>query len=166
MARLPSTVRDFAAYAEEVGYAGRCDELKLPEVALATEEYRAGGLGGTVDLPMGHLEKMEAEMMLSGLDPEYTRVLGQEDGALTFRGSIGDGFTEGEAIFEMRGFFKKAAFGDLKTGDKGSTRLTCNVRYFKATIADVVVLEVDIINKRWVVDGVDRFAAQRAALGE
>ena len=165
MAELPKIIKDFTGFIDGVGMAGRLDEGKLPKIALVTEEHVAAGMGGTVDLGMGHLEKMEAELTMFGLSSDFTKMLGDPDGGLTLRGAISDGVTTEAAVFQMRGLFKEVEFGNMKRADKGSTKIMVTLTYFKTNIGGVDVLEVDVINKVWRVHGVDRFAEQSAALG-
>lgn len=163
--KLPLVIKDFTGFIDGVGMAGRLQEGKLPKIALVTEEHTAAGMGGTVDLGMGLLEKLEAELTMDGLSSDFSKKLGDPDGALTLRGAISDGFTTEAAVFQMRGLFKEAEFGNMKRKDKGTTKLMVTLTYFKATISGVEITEVDVINKIWRVHGVDRFAEQSAALG-
>lgn len=165
MAKLPHVIKDFTGFVDGVGFAGRIQEGKLPKIALVTEEHTAGGMGGSVDIGMGLLEKLEAELTMDGMSADFTKMLGQPDGGLTLRGSISDGYTTEAAVFQMRGLFKEVEFGNMKRKDKGTTKLAVTLTYFKANIAGVDVTEVDVLNKVWRVHGTDRFAEQTAALG-
>ena len=165
MAKLPQIIKNFTAFIDGVGMAGRLEEGELPKVALVTEEITLAGMGGTVDASMGLLEKMESSLTMVGLSSDFTRMIGAEDGALTLRGSISDGSETQAAVFQMRGLFKDVEFGTMKRKDKGSTKLGVTLNYFKANIAGVDVLEVDVVNNVFKVHGVDKFAADNAALG-
>ncbi|GLQ20514.1 phage major tail tube protein [Algimonas porphyrae] len=165
MIELPKVVSDFTAFIDGRGLAGRINEAKIPAIGLVTEEHTAGGMGGTVDIWMGLVEKMETEVTVDGMSAAFTEGLGRSDFPLTLRGVlVNDDVTE-QAIFQTRGLYKKAEFGDLKRKDKGSQKLMATLSYFKATIGSVEIVEVDVINKIFIVDGVDRFAEHRAALG-
>lgn len=165
MAQLPKIIKDFTAFIDGFGMAGRLEEGTIPKVALVTEELALAGMGGTVDASMGLLEKMESALTMVGLSSDFTRMLGAEDGGLTLRGAISDGSETQAAVFQMRGLFKEVEFGSMKRKDKGSTKLMATLSYFKANIGGVDVIEVDVVNKVFLVHGVDRFADQRAALG-
>jgi P2 family phage contractile tail tube protein len=40
MAALPRTLRKFNTFLDGVSFIGECLELKLPKIAMKTEEYR------------------------------------------------------------------------------------------------------------------------------
>jgi len=165
MAQLPQFVKDFTAYLDGAGLAGMIDEATLPSISLETEDHSAGGMGGTVDIWMGLIEKLEVYLTMTGLSSSFTDQLGNPDTAITNRGVISDGQTTSSAIFQMRGLFKKVEFGALKRKDKGSTKITATLTYYKVTIADKVIIEIDILNKVFVRNGVDLFTEHRKALG-
>ena len=55
---LPKIIKDAALSVEGVGYAGIIDNIEWPKITRKTEEYRAGGMFGPVDIDLGQ-EKME-----------------------------------------------------------------------------------------------------------
>lgn len=165
MVKLPKIIRDFTSFQDGVGLAGRCEEATIPDIDFVTEEHTAGGMGGTVDLWMGLMAKMESEITLTGMSSDFTRQLGKPDGTMTHRGDLSDGKVSEAAIFEMRGLFKKGTFGSMKRKDKGQTKVMASLTYFKATIGGREVVEIDVINKVCRIDGEDRFAESRANLG-
>jgi len=162
---LPKLVTDFTAFIDGVGASGIAKEATIPDVMLKTTEHIAAGMGGVADMSLGYLEKMESTLKMDGLSAKFAAQLGKRDAMLTLRGSLSDGFETQAAIFQMRGLFKKLGLGTLKRDDGGETEYMVNITYFKATIGGKEIVEVDIINKTWIVDGVDRFAEQREALG-
>ncbi len=45
---LPKILKNFNAFVDGRGYAGRIDEISLPKLSIKTEEHRAGGM----DIPV------------------------------------------------------------------------------------------------------------------
>lgn len=165
MAQLPKTVRDFTAFIDGTGLAGRIKQATLPTITLSTEEHTAGGMAGTVDVFMGKADKMEIELEMDGMSDEFLQGIGDPDFPITMRGAISNGGRKESAIFETRGLFREAELGNLTRSDKGMTKLKSTLSYFKATIADRVVYEIDVLGGRLIVDGKDLLQEQRAALG-
>ncbi len=165
MAKLPHVIRDFTSFLDGGDLAGIIDEATLPDIELVTEEHTAGGMGGTVDIWMGLLAKLQTELTMTGLSNSFTDQLGNPNTALTNRGEISDGVTTSAAIFTMRGLFTKVEFGSMKRKDKGSTKISATLDYYKVTIADKVIIEIDVLNKVFIRNGVDLFADSRKALG-
>lgn len=163
--KLPNLVTDFVAFIDGIGYAGSIKEATLPKIALVTEEHIAGGMGGTIEIFMGAVEKMELSMTIDGLSPEFLKTLGNPDTPLTLRGALKSGAVTETAIFQTRGLYKEIEFGNMARKDKGSQKLTAILTYFKATIGGVEIIEVDVLGKIFKVNGKDLMAEQRAALG-
>lgn len=164
MAQLPKSLVDFTAFVDGVGKAGKVTEGAPPKVALLVEEHIAGGMGGSVDIMMGAVEKMETTVTMSGVEADYYRHIGSTIG-MTYRGTTNDGETEQAVIHQMRGLVREADGDAMKRKDKGSTKNTMTVEYYKLTIGGVVIMEVDVMGKKFIVDGKDLWAQQRANLG-
>lgn len=165
MAQLPKIVRDFTGFIDGTDYAGAINEGKIPDIEFVTEEVANGGMGGTIDIWMGLMAKLETELTIEGLSAEMLSQLGKPDVGLTLRGDLTDGAETQAAIFQMRGLLKKAEIGNLKRKDKGTTKVMGTLSYFKATIGGQEVAEIDVLNKVCRINGVDLFAESRAALG-
>lgn len=162
--KLADSIRDFTAFVEGQGYAGEVEEGTLPVVDFVTQEMSGGGLGGTIDVPMGKVAKLETALKFKGLNPVLLGQVGKEDGLITLRGHLSDGDRQGSAIAEMRGFFKRTNAGTMGSSDQ-MVELGATLSYYKLTIYGEVVYDIDIINKRCVILGVDRWADYRASLG-
>ncbi len=164
MAIKPHSLVDFSAFVDGVGLAGKVTEGAAPKVALLVEEHLAGGMGGTVDIMMGAVEKMETTVSMSGVEADYYSRIGSEI-SMTYRGATNDGESTRAVIHQMRGLVREADGDALKRKDKGMVKNTMTVEYYKLTINDKVILEIDVMGKSFIVDGKDLWAEQRAALG-
>jgi len=167
---LPKKLKNFNAFIEGEGYAGRATEMVLPKLVRKMEEYRAGGMNGPVDIDMGQ-EKMEAEITLA----EYSRKLLEKYGVtsadgvqMRFRGAaVSDGAgSETDAIeVIMRGRMREIDLGTAKAGEDAPMKLSASLSYFKYVLNGEDIIEIDLLNMVEIVAGEDRLQQQRDALG-
>ena len=164
---LPKILKNFNAFVDGRGYAGRIEEITLPSLTLKTEEFRAGGMDIPVSLDMG-MEKLEAELTFAEYDPELFRLFGlvrNNPVALTLRGGLqGTGEAESVVVY-LRGFFKELVQGTWKPGEKATLKTTLSARYYKLTIDQRELIEIDAENMIRIINGVDQLASLRQAIG-
>lgn len=150
------------------GYAGQIDEYNAPDLSLTTEDFRGGGMDAPIALDMG-MEALETSFGLSAYDADVLSLFGVSQGnavAFTARGALEsyDG-TVKPAIHTMRGKITTIARGTWTPGTKASLTITMRLDYYKEEVDGVTISEIDVINMVRITGGVDRLAAQRAALG-
>ncbi|MBI2235379.1 MAG: phage major tail tube protein [Magnetospirillum sp.] len=166
MSTLPKVLKNYVAYADGYGYAGKAPELKLPQIKIKTEDYSAGGLAGVASIDMGVMEKMEAEVTFAEYNSIVLALFGNANASFTFRGAQeGDSGDAEAVIVTMRGLFSAVDPGSWKPGDKTAKKCTVEVKYLKITIGSTEVIEIDIENMIRRVAGKDQLAAIRRALG-
>lgn len=161
-------LKNFNLFIDGRGYAGRVDEYSPPDLAIQGEEFRAGGMDVPITLDMGQ-EAMEASFILSGYDYDALALWGVAEGqqvAVTARGALEnyDGTVTPIAHY-LRGKVKTIAGAAWTPGQKAPVTFTLALDYFKSEHGGRVIHEIDAINMIRVVNGTDRLAAQRAALG-
>ena len=165
---INNILRNINLFVDGQGFMGRVDEVELPKLTIKTEEFRAGGMDGMVELEMGQ-EKMEATLTMSGIDRELVKLWGIYSSAstpLTGRGALQDeDGTITPVEVRLRGKVKELDFGTWKPGEKVPLKWMVAVRYYKYTQGGEVVHEIDVERMIRIVDGVDQLAAQRDALG-
>jgi len=169
MSALPRTLRKFNTFLDGVSFIGECLELKLPKIAMKTEEYRGAGMIGPVKLLKG-LEALEMESTYNGPIKEIFASFGaeQHDAALIrWMGSYSREDTgETQAIeITCRGRHNELDLGDAKAGDNGSFKVKHDLTYFKLVVDGTVWLEIDVVHDIFIVMGVDRNAEHRANVG-
>ena len=69
------------------------------------------------------------------------------------------------AVASVRGQVKEIDYGTWKPGEKVPLKCSMAVRYYKFEHGDEVLHEIDVDLMVRIVDGVDRLAEQRTALG-
>ncbi len=164
---IPKILKNFNAFVDGRGYAGRVDEITLPKLTIKTEEHRAGGMDVPVEIDMG-MEKLEAELTFAEYDVELFRLFGLIDGnavSLTLRGAIqADGEAE-PIVVNLRGSFREVDAGTWKAGDKATLKCMVAVRYYRLTINGDSVIEIDAENMIRIIGGEDQMATIRQAIG-
>lgn len=167
---LPKSLKNFNAFIDGEGYAGRVDEFVLPKLARKMEELRAGGMNAPIDIDMG-MEKLEAEFTLHEVSRAILNQFGLWDVSgvgMRFRGAYqaDDSSCTTDAVeVVMRGRFKEIDMGTAKTGDDTKMKVNGSLTYFKYIVNDEVVIEIDVLNMIEMVNGEDRLKKQRDALG-
>ena len=150
------------------GMVGQIDRLQLPALEWATQEYQAGGLGGTVRLPIG-LQPIECMLSLHSVNADVAATWGLKPRELVnwiMRGALQqqDGAVVA-AVATIGAWTSKLDWGDWRRSDKTTCDVTAQVRRYKLEIAGRVVHEIDVDNNVLVVDGTDVAEAERQALG-
>ena len=150
------------------GYAGQIDEYNAPDLTLSTEDYRAGGMDAPITIEMGQ-EPLETSFSLIAYDADVLALWGVAAGAsvpFTARGALEsyDG-TVKPVIHRMRGKITSLQRGTWAPGQKPALTITMRLDYYQETHDGVITHEIDVENMVRTVNGVDRLAAQRAALG-
>lgn len=150
------------------GYAGQVIEYNAPELAIVTEEHRAGGMDSSVAIDMG-MEPLEASFTLSSYSRDVLALFGVAEGnevPMTVRGALesNDG-TVTPVVHAMRGKITKIAPGAWTPGAKPAMAVTVRLAYYRHEQGGQAVHEIDVENMVRIVDGVDRLAEIRTALG-
>lgn len=164
---IPKILKNFSAFVDGRGFAGRVDEVVLPKLTIQTEEHRAGGMDAPIEIDLG-MEKLEAELTFAEYDIELFRLFGLNDGnavAITLRGAIQAGGDAEPVVINLRGFFRELDAGTWKAGDKATLKCMVAARYYKLTINETEVIEIDAENMVRVINGVDQLASVRDAIG-
>ena len=165
---IVDVLRNVNLFVDGRGYAGRVSEVNLPKLTVKTEEYRDGGMDAPVEIDMG-LEKLECNFSTSSIDAALLQSWGLAPGnpvPVTFRGALEseDGAVKA-VVARVRGQVKEVDWGTWKPGEKAPLKCMIAVRYYEMTIDGAQIHEIDVPNMKRVVNGVDRLAEQRAALG-
>ena len=164
---IPKILKNFNAFVDGRGYAGRVDEITLPKLTIKTEEHRAGGMDVPVEIDMG-MEKLEAEITFAEYDVELFRLFGLIDGnavSLTLRGAIQADAEAEPIVVNLRGSFREVDAGTWKAGDKATLKCMVAVRYYRLTINADSVIEIDAENMIRIIGGEDQMATIRQAIG-
>ncbi len=166
---LPRKLKNFNVFTDGLSWMGVIGEVTLPKLARKMEAWRGGGMNAEVDSDLG-MEKLEAEFTYGGLVREVFNQFGitKIDGVLIrFAGAYQRDDTGDVDAVEvvMRGRYTEIDPGSSKAGDDTEFKAKASLTYYKLTINGAVVIEIDVLNMIEIVDGVDRLAEQRRAIG-
>ena len=161
-------LRKFMVYADGFGKMGEGENCKLPTMEVTTEDFRGGGMDTPARVDLG-VAPLVLEFKLSSFDPQVYNLWGQYPGLerlFTMRGSLAhnDG-TPFAAVASCQGNLHKSESDDFTPYAKIMHTFTVNLNYYKLTIGDRPIYEIDVINGRRVVNGVDQLRNDHIALG-
>jgi len=161
-------LKNFNLFVDGRGYAGQVLEYSPPDLSIATEDFRAGGMDAPVAVEMGQ-EGLETSFRLAAYDADVLALWGVREGAsvpLTIRGAIESyDSTVKPVVHKMRGKITALQRGTWTPGQQAPLTINMRLDYYQETHDGSVVNDIDIPNMRRVVNGEDRLAGQRAALG-
>lgn len=166
---LPNTLRLFNVFGDGNSFIDTCLELKLPKIAMKTEEYSGAGMIGPVKL-LKALEAIEFEHTYNAPIEQIVASFGAEkhDAALLrFMGSYSEEGSGNDMAVEItvRGRHNELDFGDAKAAENGNWKVKTDCTYYKLVINGKEWLEIDVVHKIFKVMGVDRLAAHRRNIG-
>jgi len=163
---IPKIIKNFNLLVDGQGFAGLCDEVTLPDLAINAIEHRAGGMDAPVSLDMG-MELMELSFMLAEHSPVVFRQFGlinQNAVQCTFRAAQANDTEVVPYVIHTRGMYVNNNLGTIQNTDKAPLEATMHLRYFRMILDGEDLIEIDVDNMIRVVNGVDQLEAQRAAL--
>lgn len=166
---LPKKLKYLNLFNDGNSYLGMVSSLTLPKLTRKLENYRGGGMNGAASVDFGlDDDALVLEWTIGGLDELVLQQWGSTtDIPLRFSGSFQRDDTGDVSAVEvqMRGRHKEFDFGEYKQGEDTETKVSTQCTYFKLTIDGRDLIEVDTVNMVEMVNGVDRLAEHRKAIG-
>lgn len=166
---LPSVLKNFNLFNEGASYMGVAEEVKLPKLKRKMDDFRGGGMNGPVKVDLGQ-EGLEMEFTCAGIMDQVLKQYGCTKAAgigLRFAGAYQRDDTAVVQAVEIvvRGRHEELDLGDAKAGDKGKLVVKSTLSYYKLSIDNKAVIEIDLLNMIEIVNDVDLLADQRKAIG-
>lgn len=160
--------KNLNAFVDGRGYAGQLSSFTPPALTLTTEDFRGGGMNAATEIEMG-MERLEGSMTFIAYDRDVLALWGVGPGRevpFTVREALesADG-TVKAVVHTMRGKIRSFDSGEHSPGEVPSLTIELALNYYRHEHDGVVLHEIDVPNMVQVVNGVDRLAAQRQALG-
>lgn len=164
---IPEVLVNTNLFVDGMSFAGDVPSMTLPKIVVKTDEYRGGGMGGSIEMDMG-MEKMEAGFVTTGVRRESMKYVGLADQTAcnaVFRGAFkGQKGRITPVVATVRGMIKELDMGDWKAGEKAELKYSIAVTYYKLEIDGRVMYEIDPVACVRVINGVDQYTAIRSAL--
>jgi hypothetical protein len=167
-------LRDFTVAINSVGKVGVCPSLTLPEINLEMEDFRGGGMAGTVELPMG-IDKLDFTFDLYSWDQDLWINIGYAQGAMnvpfTFVGSAIQpggtvkGAAEKKIKIDMVGTLKSIKTDAITPGKQVKHAVMVAVNKYTHTIDGNTVIDLDIYANTFKVNGTDVLSSSNINLG-
>lgn len=167
---LPAMLKNWNVFGDGQSYAGVAAEIALPKLAEKVEGWRGAGMLAEVDIGLG-LEKLEMEHKYGGLVVGVLRQfagVGVDSSMLRFTGAYQeDGIGLIQAA-ELLVFGKHVEIdpGTAKAGSPTEWSVKTTISYLRWRVNGRTEVEIDVVNNILIVDGIDRMAAIRLALGQ
>ncbi len=169
---LPRKLKNFSFYkgfGTQKRYLGQIPEVELPKLTRVLEDYRAGGMDGTVKVDLGQ-EPMEMTIKCGGHEADLYRDFakpGVSAVPLSFSGAYqADDTCEVQAVdIYCLGRLEEIDPGSAKLGDDTEESFKYALSYYKLSSNGVDLMEIDVLNMKCVVNGEDRLKEIREAIG-
>lgn len=166
---LPAKLKNMNLFLDGTSHLGQVVEVTLPKLAIKMEGYRAGGMIGELMIDQG-LEKIELEFTLGGLIDSAFKRFGAvtHDAVLArFAGAYQDDATGAVKALEqiVRGRYAEIDPGNAKPGTDTEHKYKLAASYYRMDVDGQPWIEIDLLAAIFIVNGIDRYAEIRAAIG-
>jgi P2 family phage contractile tail tube protein len=172
MAKVDQAVINFAVYENSTEYYGMA-EATLPEISNMTEEIKGAGISGTLEtVILGHLEAMTLTLNFRTVTKEAIALAEPRDHMIDLRvAQQGKDTVSGKiTITPVKHIFivqpKKLNPGKVSPATPAEASGEYGVTYYATFIDGKKMLEIDILNFIYYVNGTDYLADVRKALGK
>lgn len=172
MARVDEAVINFAVYEEATEYYGMA-EVALPELSSITQEVQGAGINGTLEsVILGHIEAMSMTMNFRTLTKNAIKLAEPRNHTLDLRAAQQEHDTvSGKTnVVKVKHVLvvrpKKLNPGKLAQASPGEVSGEYAVSYFATYIDGEKMVEIDILNFIYFINGTDYLAEVRKALGK
>lgn len=166
---LPKKLKNMNLHYQGGSFLGLVSSCTIPTLARTMEDYRGGGMDGSVAIDMGQ-EPIDFEWSCGGFMEDVLNdygVVGVAGVMVRFNGAYQNDQSGGVTAVEMvvNGRHEEIETGEAKPGKDTEFNVKTRCAYFKLTVDGRVKIEIDVLNFIFTVNGVDRLAEQRRALG-
>lgn len=168
---LPHKLKNMNLFFNGDNWQGKAEEITLPKLTRKIEAYRAGGMNGAAHVDLGlEDDALGMEMTLGGVEAQLYKQWGiaEIDGVpLRFAGAYQRDDTGEVTACEVvvRGRLSEIDPGSAKQGDNTQVKFSFKPTYYRLVWNGADLIEIDVVNMVEKVDGVDRLAEQRTAIG-
>ncbi|MCM1059668.1 MAG: phage major tail tube protein [Eubacterium sp.] len=172
MPKVDETVINFAVYEEGTEFLGMA-EVSLPELSYIINEVKGAGINGTFEsVALGHVEAMTITLNFRTLVKSAVKLSEPRNHQIDLRiaqqstenVSGNTGVTKVKHVFIVRP--KKLAPGKVAPASPADASGEYAATYWATWIDGEKVVEIDILNFKCEINGVDYLADVRKALGK
>jgi P2 family phage contractile tail tube protein len=158
-------------YVNGTAFAGAASSVTLPEVKPKGIEHKAGDSIGTARIPSA-LEAMTCTLKMNGMYEDFHALMANPNSIQTImvranqkvRSGLGD-IADEPVVAQIKGWCSSSKPGELKSSEGANPEYIIEVYYYKLTVNNVDITEIDIPNAVYKVSGNDILTAYRSNLG-
>lgn len=166
---LPKKLKNMNLFHQGVSFLGQVATVTLPTLARTMEDYRGGGMDGALKIDLGQ-EPIELEWGCGGFMEEVLDQYGVTSVSgvmLRFNGAYQNDQTGDVHAVELivQGRHEEIEPGEAKPGEDTEFNVKTACAYYKLTVDGREKIEIDVANFIFRVNGIDRLAEQRKAIG-
>ncbi|WP_236187183.1 phage major tail tube protein [Pseudomonas protegens] len=168
---MPRKLKNLNLFNDGNSYLGVVKSVTLPSLGRKMESYRGGGMNGSVKADLGFSDDgIQFEWKTGGLDLIALRQFGSVNASgimLRFSGAFQQDDTGEVSTVEVvvRGRHETIEMGDASPGEDTEHSITTTCSYYKLTVDNEDIIEIDLLNFIEKVNGVDMLEKQRNAIG-
>jgi len=168
---MPRKLKNLNLFNDGNSYLGVVKSVTLPPLGRKMEAYRGGGMNGSVKADLGFSDDgIQFEWKTGGLDLLALRQFGSVNASgimLRFSGAFQQDDTGDVSTVEVvvRGRHETIEMGDASPGEDTEHSITTTCSYYKLTVDNEDIIEIDLLNFIEKVNGVDMLEKQRNAIG-
>ena len=164
--QIPEKINRFNVYVGDVTddnkIQGITDEVTLPDFSYMSETISYSGMAGEVDSPSpGQLQSATIEITFANISKQGMSMVADDSKKITMRAA--QEVTDSETLavsfvnrtIEIKGRTKSINFGRLKKGGFGNPSITKEVIYYKDTLNEEELTEIDKYNGKCKINGAD-----------
>lgn len=169
---IPEKLNDFRVYLNGSSDLKGIVDLTLPSFEPLTESVKGAGIAGEYESPnIGHFQSMKLTLNWRVLNDDLSKFLAPVAQKIDCRGANQE-FDAATGTYSMKsvrvlvqGTPGKIEPGKMEKGSPYEASTEIEVTYIKIEIDGKTVVELDKLNYKYVVNGVDYLAEVRKALG-
>ena len=157
---IPHKLRLFSCFVNGDNYLGKVTSFTRPKLSRKIEDYQGGGMLGAVGVDLGlEAGALDSTIVFGGVIKALFLEYGAEIDGTRLR-FAGEYFTDGESQLvevELRGRFTELDGGDSKQGEDTEESYTFKSTYYKFSIDDQPIIEIDLLNFIYKKNGQNMF---------
>ena len=168
---MPRKLKNLMLFNDANIYRGVVKSVTLPALGRKMEKFRGAGMNGPVSADLGFSDDgIQLEWKTGGLDLVSLKQFGMVNAsgvAMRFAGAYEQDDTGEVSAVEIvvRGRHETIEMGEAKPGEDTEHSMKTTCTYYKLTVDNEEIIEIDLLNFIEKVGGVDMLEKQRSAIG-
>ena len=170
--RVPESLINFMLYRDGSPNVLGVVDVDLPKLEKITETIKGAGILGEYDTSiMGHTKAMDLKIKFRVINKSCTFLASEDVQQIIIRGAVQEKDTSSVQVIQTplkivaKGVSKSVELGKLEPAKSTDTSVEMNLHYIRVEADGKVLFEVDKMNFKYVVDGVDFLEKARNMLG-